>query len=56
MKETDLRWALRQLPREMDLPKDLWPAIEAGIRREPEVRARRWPVAFAAAMIFSPRR
>jgi len=49
MKETDLRWALRQLPREMDLPKDLWPAIEAGIRREPEVRARRWPVAFAAA-------
>jgi hypothetical protein len=49
MKETDLRWALRQLPREMDLPKDLWPAIEAGIRREPEVRARRWPAAFAAA-------
>ena len=41
MKETDLRWQLRQLPREMDLPKDLWPAIEAGIRREP---VRRPPV------------
>ena len=50
MKETDLRWQLRQLPREMELPNDLWPAIEAGIRREPVQRApRRWPLAFAAA-------
>ena len=50
MKETDLRWQLRQLPRELDLPRDLWPAIEAGIRHEPVVRKpRRWPAALAAA-------
>jgi hypothetical protein len=51
MKETDLRWQLRQLPREMNLPKDLWPAIEAGIRREP-ARRHRWPAALAAAATF----
>jgi hypothetical protein len=50
MKETDLRWQLRQLPREVPLTRDLWPAIEAGIRREPQQpRARRWPAALAAA-------
>ena len=50
MKETDLRWQLRQLPREMDLPRDLWPAIESGIRREVAPRrTRRWPAALAAA-------
>ena len=49
MKETDLRWQLRQLPREMDLPRDLWPAIEAGINRRPARATRRWPAALAAA-------
>jgi hypothetical protein len=51
MKETDLRWQLRQLPRELEPERDLWPAIEAGIRREPLVpaRRRRWPAALAAA-------
>jgi len=51
MKETDLRWQLRQLPRELDLERDLWPAIEAGIRREapPRRALSRWPVALAAA-------
>jgi len=49
MKETDLRWQLRQLPREIELANDLWPAIEAGIRREPAQRKPRWPVALAAA-------
>jgi hypothetical protein len=50
MKETDLRWQLRQLPREIEPGRDLWPAIEAGIRHEPARNARRrWPVAFAAA-------
>ena len=51
MKETDLRWQLRQLPREIDLAHDLWPSIEAGIRREPAVlrKHRRWPAALAAA-------
>jgi hypothetical protein len=53
MKETDLRWQLRQLPRELDLPNDLWPAIEAGIRREPaRPRSTRWPAALAAAATF----
>jgi len=52
MKETDLRWQLRQLPREMELPNDLWPAIEAGIRREPVRRTQRWPFALAAAASF----
>ncbi len=50
MKETDLRWQLRQMPREMELSRDLWPAIEAGIRRQPPAPApRRWPAALAAA-------
>ena len=50
MKETDLRWQLRQLPREVGLERDLWPAIEAGIRHEPVLRrTRKWPAALAAA-------
>jgi hypothetical protein len=50
MKETDLRWALRQLPREMEPARELWPAIEAGIRNVPMARkTRRWPAALAAA-------
>ena len=50
MKETDLRWQLRQLPRELEPARDLWPGIEAGMRREPLARARRrWPAALAAA-------
>jgi hypothetical protein len=53
MKETDLRWQLRQLPREVELTRDLWPAIEAGIRREPaRRRGTRWPAALAAAATF----
>ena len=42
MKETDLRWQLRQLPREVELARDLWPAIEAGIRREAPKRHAAW--------------
>ena len=49
MKETDLRWQLRQLPREVELSRDLWPGIEAGITRRPARATRRWPVALAAA-------
>jgi hypothetical protein len=49
MKETDLRWQLRQLPREIEPGRDLWPAIEAGIQYQPARRARRWPMALAAA-------
>lgn len=41
MSETELRWQLRQLPRELDPPHDLWPAIAA---RLPSARpARRGP-------------
>jgi hypothetical protein len=49
MKETDLRWQLRQLPREIEPGHDLWPGIAAGIARPPVRRARRWPAALAAA-------
>ena len=50
MKETDLRWQLRQLPREIEPERELWPAIEAGIRRETTAPVRRrWPAALAAA-------
>jgi hypothetical protein len=50
MKETDLRWQLRQLPREIELEHDLWPSIEAGIRRKPVQRSNaRWSVGIAAA-------
>ena len=49
MKETDLRWQLRQLPREIEPAADLWPGIAAGIARPPVSRTRRWPAALAAA-------
>jgi hypothetical protein len=50
MKEVDLRWQLRQLPRELEPSRDLWPGIEAGMRRELTARTRRrWPAALAAA-------
>ena len=49
MKETDLRWQLRQLPRELEPGRDLWPGIAAGIARPPMQRPRRWPAALAAA-------
>jgi len=51
MKETDLRWALRQLPREIEPTRDLWDGIEAGIRNAEPVRPsrRKWPAALAAA-------
>ena len=49
MKETDLRWQLRQLPRELEPATDLWPGIAAGIARPPLRRPRRWPAALAVA-------
>ena len=38
MSETELRWRLRQLPRGIDPPHDLWPGIAA--RLQPVVPAR----------------
>ena len=57
MTETDLRWKLRQLPREMDPPRDLWPAIEAAIARPARVAPtrRHWlaGVALAASVLLA---
>ena len=48
MNETELRWQLRQLPREMEPGRDLWPAIAEAIAAPPR-RRRAWPYALAAA-------
>lgn len=50
MTETDLRWQLRQLPREMEPSRDLWPGISAAIEQQPARRvSRRWLPTFAIA-------
>lgn len=54
MGETELRWGLRQLPRERDLPADLWPGIAA---RLAPPRRRAWPwltgLALAASLVLA---
>ena len=56
MTETDLRWQLRQLPRELEPSRDLWPGIAAAIERRPAARARhRWmlgSLAMAASLML----
>lgn len=50
MSETELRWQLRQLPREIEPPHDLWPGIAA--RLQPARPARRglgWLAGLAVA-------
>ncbi|MBW8368451.1 MAG: hypothetical protein K0M70_11430, partial [Arenimonas sp.] len=50
MSETELRWQLRQLPREIHPPHDLWPGIEARLRpNRPERKGVAWWVSLAAA-------
>lgn len=49
MTETDLRWRLRQLPRDIEPSRDLWPEILAGIERQPVRSPRRWLAALALA-------
>jgi len=49
MTETELRWQLRQLPREMEPAHDLWPGIVAGIERRPVRSRRAWFAGFAMA-------
>lgn len=54
MTETDLRWQLRQLPREIEPSRDLWPAISAAIERRPARRTHRWmlsSLAMAASLL-----
>lgn len=48
MNETDLRWRLRQLPREMEPARDLWPDIAAAARAQAKPR-RRWLSSLAMA-------
>jgi hypothetical protein len=47
--DADLRWQLRQLPRELDPAHDLWPGIAAGIDSRGQHGSRRWLVALAMA-------
>jgi len=49
MTDNDLRWRLRQLPREMDPPTDLWPGIAARLQAPSPRRRRHWPVLLALA-------
>jgi hypothetical protein len=55
MTETDLRWQLRQLPREIEPARDLWPDIAARIERRPANTPRRWlaGLAIAASLLLS---
>ncbi len=48
MTETELRWQLRQLPRELDPPRDLWPGIAGRLAQRPAKRGR-WPLGLALA-------
>jgi hypothetical protein len=50
MTDTDLRWRLRQLPRELEPTRDLWPGIAARLQPAAQRRTRRaWAGAFALA-------
>lgn len=57
MTETDLRWQLRQLPREMEPTRDLWPGIEAAIGRQRPARRSSWrnlgSLAMAASLVLA---
>ena len=55
MTETDLRWRLRQLPRDIEPAADLWPGIAAAIGRRPAQRTHRWllsSLAMAASVLL----
>lgn len=54
MGETELRWQLRQLPREIEPPRDLWPGIAARLERRPSRRNRWWVgLALAASLVLA---
>lgn len=56
MTETDLRWQLRQLPREIEPTRDLWPGIAAAIEHRPLRRNSRpaWTLlAMAASVVLA---
>lgn len=49
MSDNELRWQLRQLPREIDPPRDLWPGIADRLQRRAAPRRRPWFAALAMA-------
>ncbi len=50
MSETELRWQLRQLPRELEPPRDLWPGIAARLQpARPTRRGLGWLAGLAIA-------
>jgi hypothetical protein len=54
MSEHDLRWRLRQLPRELDPPRDLWPGIEGRLHPQAAAPRRRpWLAGLALAASLS---
>jgi hypothetical protein len=55
MTENDLRWQLRQLPREIEPAHDLWPGIAARIERRPARAPRRWlaGLSMAASLLLA---
>jgi hypothetical protein len=55
MTEIDLRWRLRQLPREIEPSRDLWPGIQASIERRPMRTPRPWltGMAIAASLLLA---
>ena len=55
MRETEILWQLRQLPREVEPGRDLWPTIAAGIARQRAPERPRWlaPLALAASLLLT---
>jgi len=43
MSDHQLRWQLRQLPRELEPRRDLWPGIASQLPANNSARSRRWP-------------
>ena len=55
MSEAEILWQLRQLPREVEPGRDVWPAIAASIARQRAPRRPRWlaPLALAASLLLT---
>lgn len=49
MSDQELRWQLRQLPREIEPSRDLWPGIAARLQPAAPRRRRHWFAALAVA-------